>query len=62
MGFIELTETFCSNVIIIHFIHANFHLPYRGEAFYPGVNTLGVTEHKDSDASIDRMVNDLEKQ
>ena len=49
-------------MIIIHFIHANFHLPYRGEAFYPGVNTLGVTEHKDSDASIDRMVNDLEKQ
>merc|ERR1712083_489575 len=33
-----------------------------GDAFYPSVNTLGVTEHKDSKEAVDRMVNDLEKQ
>ena len=35
---------------------------YRGEAFYPGANTLGVHEHKDTPEGIDRMVQDLEKQ
>ena len=34
----------------------------RGEAFYPGVDTLGVQEHKDKPEAIDRMVTDLEKQ
>ena len=34
----------------------------RGEAFYPGVDTLGVQEHKDKEEAIDRMVTDLEKQ
>lgn len=35
---------------------------FRGEAFYPTTDTLGVTEHKDSKDSIDKMVTDLEKQ
>lgn len=30
--------------------------------FYPGTDTLGVTEHKDSEAGINRMVDDLQKQ
>jgi len=33
-----------------------------GEAFYAEKDTLGVLEHKDSDAAIDRMVTDLNKQ
>jgi len=33
-----------------------------GEAFYPTADTLGVTDHKDSEGGIDRMVQDLEKQ
>ena len=33
-----------------------------GASFYPDVNTLGVSEHKDSKEAIDRMVDDLEKQ
>ena len=43
-------------------LNFNSYISLRGEAFYPGVNTLGVTEHKDSKGAIDRMVNDLEKQ
>ena len=35
---------------------------FRGANFYPDVNTLGVTEHKDSEEAIDRMVADVEKQ
>jgi len=39
------------------------HIAYRGEEiFYPGTDTLGVTEHKDSEGGINRMVEDLEKQ
>lgn len=33
-----------------------------GEAFYPTVDTLGVTDHKDSEENVDKMVNDLERQ
>ncbi|CAD5125910.1 DgyrCDS14092 [Dimorphilus gyrociliatus] len=33
-----------------------------GDAFYPGTNTLGVLNHKDSKEGIDRMVSDLSKQ
>lgn len=32
------------------------------EAFYPTSDTLGVTEHKDSEEGINHMVEDLEKQ
>ena len=32
------------------------------EIFYPGTDTLGVTEHKDSESGINRMVEDLNKQ
>lgn len=32
------------------------------EIFYPDADTLGVTQHKDSETGINRMVEDLEKQ
>ena len=34
----------------------------RGDDFYATSNTLGLTQRKDSEEAIDRMVTDLEKQ
>lgn len=36
---------------------------FRGdEIFYPSADTLGVTEHKDSEEAVSRLVDDLDKQ
>jgi len=32
------------------------------DTFYPTAHTLGVGEHKDTEAGVNRMVEDLEKQ
>ena len=50
-------------IIIIHVYLLWLFFFTRGEEiFYPTADTLGVTEHKDSEESVSRLVDDLDKQ